>query len=362
MPDELPRNKRDWRRAATRNNIHHTQSLTAGPPLVSGSKFKFGHYLRLRVLYIDERDPEELTTSRGFPKERLEEMKQILDKDTDAAFLRTFLQDKRNIETCWSVGNARKSGMFAVALEHLHLISKRENRQMDDSEDVTDLKIVISPPKTRSMTQSSAHYRERLLLNTVPSTPTPKSREPYREPPLSDFSDDFSSLNLESPEDIVSEAGSDLRRARYDFERSDFTPGDEQTVNAALVALIMVLSWLLGRTGRVHHDRARFSISKDAEAYLYSACVDGLIMHLDVDKCNGFMEVKRDFRGGNPSVRRQIAAQMAAFIYEQDVVFAQKETEREKETEKAPEGKGMEAEFKAKENRTKDKDGGNQER
>ncbi len=148
----------------------------------------------------------------------------------------------------------------------------------------------------------------------------------------------MSRLSMDSAPDVISEPGTDLRRAMFDYERSKFTPGDEQTVNAALVSLIIAFSWLLGHTGRVHHDRARFSIPKDGGTFLYSACVDGLILHLENNKCNAFMEVKRDFRQDNQSVRRQIAAQMAAFIFDQDVVPAEKETERENEM--APKGKG----------------------
>lgn len=367
MADKLPTKRAHWKRAATRNNIHHTQSLTAGPPLVSGSKFTFEHFLRLRVLYIQIPDPKTLAKSASFPKERLEEMKDILEKNTDAAFLKSFLQDQLSLASSWSVDKAKESGMFAVALEHLHLIAKRSIRSMTDSEEIISPKIDLSPRKTRSMAQSSAPYRGRSLSAGVPSTPTRNPRGTYPNSllnDLNDFSDSLamSSLKIQSPEEVVSEPDSDLRQAKYDYERSDFTPGDEQTVNAALVALIMVLSWLLGQTGRVHHDRARFRIPKDAKNYLYSAGVDGLIMHLNGDKLNGFMEVKRDLRAGNRSVRRQIAAQMAAFIFEQDFVVAEKEREKEaeREIEKVSKGKGKKAEAKAKEDMTKDKDGGNQ--
>ena len=84
-------------------------------------------------------------------------------------------------------------------------------------------------------------------------------------------------------------------------------------IGPAFVKLIVALSWVIGYVGRVHHDRARFSIPKDVETDLYVACVDGVIMDLEKDKCNAFMEVKRDLRADNSSVRRQIAAQMAAF-------------------------------------------------
>ena len=374
MPDQLPRKFADWKQAAKCNNIDHTQSLSAGTTFPSGSKFNFEHFLRLRVLYIEEQRPKSLGESPGFPRERLEEMKRTLKEDTDASFLRSFLQDRGKIVSDWNVKNAKKAGVFAVALEHLHLIAKRGVRILEDYEDISDLKIISSPRKSRSMTKSGAHYHQSSVSTMPPSTPTPKPQKSHFESLiLNDNSDDFdiSSLTIDSAEEVVSAPNSDLRRARDLVERSDFSPGDEQTVNAALVALIMALSWSLGYTGRAHHDRARLSIPRDAETDLYAACVDGLIMHLNEDKYNGFMEAKRDFRGQNQSVRRQIAAQMAAFIFEQDVVLAEKETE--KETRKAPKGKGKKAEAKSsskgkgkkvedKEDRIKDKDGGDQER
>ncbi|CAD6591491.1 MAG: hypothetical protein ASARMPRED_005413 [Alectoria sarmentosa] len=366
MSEELPDQRIAWRQAAQRNNIGHNQPLTAGPALVSGSKFKFEHFLRLRVLYIQEQRPEILAETPGFPRERLKEMKRILKEDSGVSFLETFLQDGKDIGTRWNVDYAKKSGKFAVALEHLHLIAKRGVHDMADEDDISDLKIISSPPKTQSVTQSGAHYHRPSLSTPTPSTPTRKPRgyyyesppTPLKRPPVNDLSDDFdmSSLTI-SQKEVISPPNSDLRRAKNISERSAFSPGDEQTVNAALVALIMALSWTLGYTGRVHHDRARFSISKDTETDLYAACVDGLVMHLDRDEINGFMEVKPNFRGDNLSVRRQITAQMAAFIFEQDVVLAGKETE--KETKKVPKGKGKKAEAKGDKN--KDKDGGDQE-
>ena len=355
MSDKLPRKPRDWRQAAKSNNIEHNQSLSAGTEFVSGSKFEVKHFLRLRVLYIEEQRPASLAESPGFPRESLEKMKKILKKDTDASFLKKFLQEREKVESDWNVDKSKKAGKFAVAMEHLHLIANRKDRGMEDDEDISDLKIISSPSKTRL----GAHYHEISHSTTAPSTPTPRPQQFSHELPLFDDSnDDFgmSFLSMDSPEAAISAPNSDLRAAKDNFERYGFSPGDEQTVNAALVALIMALSWLLGHTGRVHHDRKKFSIPKDDKTYLYSACVDGVIKHLNGDEYNGFMEVKRAFRGANSAVRRQIAAQMAAFIYEQGAVPAEKEIE--KETEKASRGKGKKA--KAKEDKIKDTDGANQ--
>ena len=105
-------------------------------------------------------------------------------------------------------------------------------------------------------------------------------------------------------------------QAEDEFERGDFSPGDEATVNATLVNLITVLSMLLKMRGCVHHDRTNYSIlSGDRKMELYRAGVDGLILHAGKDRVNAFIKVKRDFRDRNQAVRRQIAAQMTAFIY-----------------------------------------------
>lgn len=352
MSDELPTTRAAWKQSARRKGIGHTQALTAATDWPSGSKFQFEHFLRLRVLYTALRHPRTLGGSDGFPKEGVVRVKKLLDADAHASFLKGFMQNTEGIKSDWNVDSARQSGKFAIPLEHLHLIAKRGVDVMKASEDIIDRKIDCSPRKTRSMTQSSAPHPARPF-----ETPTKMGPQLPLEPPsMSDGSDDLgmSYLSMASPEERFSPPNSDLRRAQDSHERSNFSRGDEQTVNAMLVDLMVVLSLLLGSTGRIHYDRARYTIPKDAENDLYSACVDGLIMHLTEDKLNGFMEVKGNLRGVNVSVRRQIAAQMAAFVFEQDVVIAEKETGKTAET--APKGKGKQPQ--AEESKGKDKEGG----
>lgn len=327
MSDKLPDEKFRWKRAASRNKIGHTDSLLAGAALASGSKFTFEHFLRLRVLYIEQPNLSKLLESPGFTEARVKEVKNIIGASKEAAFLESFLKDSKSIDSGWSANAADKSGKLGVVLEKLHNIARRGLRSMKDSEDISDHKIVGSPIKTRSMIQSGARCQQSPhSITDAPTTPTKSygSLASFDLASPDDFS--LSNLSIESSEDVISQPGTDLRQVMYDFEHSDFTPGDERTVNAALVELMMVLSWLLGHTGRVRYG-ACFSIPKDIKTHLYSAYVDGLIMHLKEDKLNGFMEVKRDFRAKNQSVRRQIAAQMSAFIYEQDVVLAQKKSQ-----------------------------------
>ena len=138
-------------------------------------------------------------------------------------------------------------------------------------------------------------------------------------------------VGLQDATILTARCTTELRRAEDEFERGDFSPGDEATVNAALVNLITVLSMLLKMRGCVHHDRTNYSIlSGDRKTELYRAGVDGLILYAGKDRVNAFMEVKRDFRGRNQAVRRQIAAQMAAFIYHQDIELARQWIEHNK--------------------------------
>ena len=138
-------------------------------------------------------------------------------------------------------------------------------------------------------------------------------------------------VGLQDATILTARCTTELRRAEDEFERGDFSPGDEATINAALVNLITVLSMLLKMRGCVHHDRTNYSIlSGDRKTELYRAGVDGLILHAGKDRVNVFIKVKRDFRGRNQAVRRQIAAQMAAFIYHQNIELARQETKHNK--------------------------------
>ena len=343
MSDGLPTKKSDWKNAANVKKIGHTQALATGEAFVSASKFEFEHFLRLRVLYTERNPPKDIVTSSGFPSERLEEVVKSLWQDANVLFLKAFLKDKRSLEKDWDVDKAKRSGIFAVAMELLHLIASRKLREMGQTEDTTNNKIELSPGKPRTISQL-AHYRPRLDSAVEPSTPTRKPSGYYYESPSSDVPD-VSGLSFDEPGKGVDQIRSELRREEENFERSEFSTGDEQTLNAALVALIMALSWLLKFTGRVHHDRASFTIQgKDSDKDLYKACVDGLITHLKEEKCNGFMEVKRDYRGKNSPVRRQISAQMAAFIYVQDI--ARGEVAVEKAAQEVTKGKGKKAKAK----------------
>ena len=319
MSYPLPTKRTLWEKAAKNNNIQPL--LADGDEIPSASKFQIDHFLRLRILYIQTQSPNDLAASDGFPVRSLRDVKDLLDKDPHACFLKDFLGREENIKAHWNRESIDKSGKFAMPLEHLHLIAKRGPVQMQPYQDLDENKIVWSPPKTRAASKSGA-----LDLRGSPSTPSHRrlllrGRDDYGASP--NLSEDFSGLSIEpfSPPDT------DLRGAKDDYYRSEFSQGDEQTVNATLVDFMIALSWLLGFTGRILHDRAKFVIPKDDETHLYSASVDGLIRYLHDDTINGFMEVKGNLRGKNQSVRRQIGAQMAAFVYHQDIKISKNKVE-----------------------------------
>ncbi len=231
------------------------------------------------------------------------------------------------------------SGTFAVAMELLHLIASRKLCEMGQTEDTTHNKIELNPGKPRTITQLE-RYSPRSDSTTESSTPVQKPSGYHVVSPSSDVPD-VSRLSLDEPRKGAEQIHPDLRREEENFERSDFSQGNSKTVNSALVALIMALSLTLGFTGRVHHDRARFTIpNEDGDRDLYKACVNGLILHLKEEKCASFMVAERDYRGKNLPVRRQISAQMAAFIYVQDV--ARGEVKVEEDTQEVMKGKGKE--------------------
>ena len=330
--------------------IDSTLPLAVGGTFVSGSKFQIHHFLRLRVLYKSNRKPDYLAKARTFPKENLKKVDSVLLGEPEVLYLMQILNDTDRIGENWDDENSRKSGRFAVPMEHLHTIASWKVHDIGADEDTSDTKIVVSPVKAFNVIQSGIHNRS--LSDPMGGTPTPisRTRKDYNESSLSDI--DVSRLSIALPGTGNHLVYSELQRAEDEFERGDFSPGDEATVNAALVDLITVLSMLLKMRGCVQYDRIKYSIlSGDRKRELYRAGVDGLILHAGKDRVNAFMEAKRDYRGQNQSVRRQIAAQMAAFIYHQDIELARKGTKQTpaKETEKVNKREGKQAARKGKE-------------
>ena len=206
-------------------------------------------------------------------------MKKLLDNDPHCSFWKRFLENKVDLKKHWNLDSFDQSGKFDIPLEHLHLIAKRTVKRLNEDEDSSDTKIVWSPPKTRRVVP--LHAIDRARLPETPSKPPlessrlrpqgPKTYDESNNP----YDDDLgiSGLSISYPQEQLSSSGSDVERAKDSHDRSEFSRGDEQTVNAALVDLMIALSALLDHTGRIHHDRAKFVIPKDAETHLYSASV-----------------------------------------------------------------------------------------
>ena len=123
MSDDLPKITSEWKRAAAAKQTSHTQRLADGTAFVSGSKFQFEHFLHLRVLYKERQRLQYLAESSGVPSERIEKMARTLKEDADALFLQRLSRRTQKLKSEWDVDKAKKFGIFAVAMELLHLIA-----------------------------------------------------------------------------------------------------------------------------------------------------------------------------------------------------------------------------------------------
>ena len=249
MSDLLPKNKPEWRRAVKSKSIDATLSLAVGGAFVSGSKFQIHHFLRLRVLYKPICNSKHLAKAPSFLKDNLEKVETILLGEPEVLYLRQVLKGEEAIGENWDDESSRKSGRFVIPMENLHTIASRKVYNMVANEDTSDTKIVVSPVKA-----SEIRIHNRSLSDPMgwTSTPISRIRKDYNESLLSEI--DVSGLSIAlsgTGNDLVY---SELRRAEDEFERGDFSPGDEATVNAALVNLITVLFMLLKMRGCVHHD------------------------------------------------------------------------------------------------------------
>ena len=319
----LPSNAKDWAKTAKACGIRVEEYLAKGDSFQSGSRFSSTDFLRLRILHVQHQTTNLLPHHHEncLPKALITSVKAKFDTSCEFQALR-HLVTPENIES-WTVEDSRKAPQFAVGLEHLHLIIRKQKENSGSSEDRAPPKIFPSSPrKTRSMTkavdvQSSTDistHLSNLKLDPIhhsgvtPQTPiqNPKSISKYD---LDDY--------LIPPSSIASTMPPELQRIVDEYKQAMFEMGDEQTVNACLVALIMPVAWILGRSGCVHLDRKPLQLRRGDGEILYEARVDGIITEStkDGNLVKSIMEVKRGLRGGKTDVRMQEGAQMAAFIY-----------------------------------------------
>ena len=312
----LPATKSMWATAGERLNIP-PGLLSSGQAFRSGSNFSESDFLRLRIIHNIAHAGRLFRTH--FSKSSVRSMTKMLDDSKDIKILREMLPDLDSIEN-WTNEDARKVGQFSVGLEHLALIATLTNKDdvdKDSDHDPHSSRIINSPRIRQPVVrfgQSDTNLSGRLSkLQLDPQTPTKKANV------TADIWNTPTSLASASTEpSFLSPKDPDLEAAVNSYNREIFQVGDEQTVNACLVALIIPLASILGSRGRVRLDRKPFQVLKknsvDGRA-LYEAQVDGIVMDVDGREIESFMEVKRDLRARKKDVRMQEGAQMAAFIY-----------------------------------------------
>ena len=316
MDPLLPNKRSMWETTAARLNIP-SDLLSAGQAFRSGSNFSESDFLRLRILHKSVYARKIFLTD--LPKASVKRTTQALNDSKEIKILRDILPDLDSIEK-WTNEDARKSGQFSVGLEHLALIATLPNKddiETNSDHDPLSSRIINSPRIRRSVVrlgQSDTNLSARLSkLQLDPQTPTKKANV------TADMWDTPTSLpSASTAPSFLSPKDPDLEAAVNSYNREMFQVGDEQTVNACLVALIIPLASIFGSRGRVRLDRTPFQVLKKNAAdgrALYEARVDGIIMDVDGTEIESFMEVKRELRARRKDVRMQEGAQMAAFIY-----------------------------------------------
>ena len=321
----VPGSKQEWENQARQNNVPTTQSLSDCSALPSGSKFMMEHYLPLRILMVDEKSLTKKNRRRFRAKYFRADIRgkviTTMKQDKSLQEVQKFLTKSANIENRWSASQYRAVGPFGNGLEKLYQIVSRKyprDQESEDDEDETNSKIFASSLSPPSVSRLNAAFQN-MNINRNPVTP-PSRAHLARSKAAVDYTEVDEDYQLpETPGTQMSSApGTDKRLAQRDFERATLVLSDEQTVNACLENLLMALSNVMGFHGRVFSDRRAFVVPKDNSSNLYQACVDGLIMTADREDIMAFVEVKRKLRSNNESIYRQIGAQMAAFIRDQD--------------------------------------------
>ncbi|KAK3178760.1 hypothetical protein OEA41_000897 [Lepraria neglecta] len=329
MATGLPATRPDWKKAIKAGNIR-IGPLSSADSFQSGSKFSMNDFLRLRIIHQSQLDPSYLY-EHYLPKKSVTRITKVFNKNVEIQTLRQLLSDSKKIES-WNVEDASKAARFAVGLEHLYVIVSTPPKPRDPEDETgqdTDLsKITNSPQVARELRKPDkgnidlsgkiSKLNLKRPQDVQPQTPQNKSifstGEEYDDTPLA-FRSASTTISIPSP------MNQDLSQAVESHKREMFQlTGDEQTVNACLVDLLIPIASILGSRGRVRFDRESFQVLKrdatDGKA-LFEACVDGLIMNEDGKTIQAFMEVKRELRSLKKNVRMQEGAQMAAFVYSQ---------------------------------------------
>ena len=260
----LPNKRSMWETAAARLNIP-SGLLSAGQAFRSGSNFFESDFLRLRIIHKSAYARQLFLTC--LPKASVKRMTQALNDSPDNKILREILPNRECIEN-WTNKDARKSGLFAVDLEHLALIASptiKDDVDQNTDHDPLSSRIINSPRIRQPVVrfgQSSTNLSDHLSkLQLDPQTPAKRANV------TADMWDTPTSLPSASTEpSFLSPKDPDLEAAVNSFDREMFEVGDEQSVNACLVALIIPLASIFGSRGRVRLDRKPFQVLRKDNA------------------------------------------------------------------------------------------------
>ena len=320
LPDE-------WNTLFKREGLERSGSSVHDFSFSSGSKFVLRDFLPLRILYGDTTAPERMKVQQAecLPDKLRHEVAEKISPHSHFRPLKKILE-ANNFKN-WNATSTQRVPLFAVGLEHLHLIAKK------------------------GQAKSGHFYEQEKIFKTSATQPDSLSGPMGNLSMAVDesFGPEESAIADQSTLSVAPEPhGVDLKVQRTEerLKHAMFEKGDEQTVNACLVALIMPVAWMLGRHGIIHLDREPQRLLDKNGILLYEACVDGVITGSN-GNTKSFMEVKADLRAYKKDVRMQIAAQMAAFIFQKSEKAEQERLEQhEQELEKAKKDKAKKAKLR----------------
>ncbi|KAG8530571.1 uncharacterized protein KY384_005074 [Bacidia gigantensis] len=202
----------------------------------------------------------------------------------------------------------KTAGQWVPAIECMHLIVTRA------TEEETSF---VKPSENRPVTRSQSRL--------MPAKDTAIDNQVEED--VDSTGQDLSILTIisdESDQEEQSFIQSTSHRQEVEKEKMDeFVSGDEQTVNAVLILLIMPLASIDGVYGRVRFDRRQYRVINEKEC-IFSAKVDGIVLGQFQGKPEylrtvTFFEAKRALsRSDDATYRRQICAEMAAIIHNED--------------------------------------------
>lgn len=312
----LPTNLREWQQAIKGLPID-TDSLSRNV-FPSGSKFSRNEHHALRIFYSPTKKFRALRQDHKdcFP---LGLIKSSVDKiQTNEQLQKAFqLLGVKQIKK-WTPKDLFEASSLGLGLALLQLIVDRKNISDDSTEEgVAFHKVFISPRVTRSMTAGTG-LAIRPKPPALPQTPTPAPKNLRFRVSDPQLITDSSPVSAPATTPLITPSASFTPSVDSpyldDFKRTMFQVGDEQTVNACLINLLLPVTWACGFQRSIHLDRKPLHLGPKDDS-IYQACVDGIIMV--GDKVKSFMEVKRSLRKDDINVRMQESAQMAAFIYTQ---------------------------------------------